>query len=240
MKLGVNIDHVATLRQARRIVNYPSPLIAALIAQSSGADSIVAHLREDRRHIKDKDVFQIRKMVDIGFNLEMAVNPEIVDIACELKPDKSTIVPERRQEITTEGGVNLITGEKQFKKAFKKLKAERIEVSVFIDPDLNQIKKAHALGVTSLEIHTGRYADAKAKKEQTSEFKRVYRSAEYAKKLGFFVAAGHGLNYRNVSRIAEIEEVEELNIGHSIISRSVFLGLPLAVKDMVRLISPKR
>lgn len=239
MKLGVNIDHVATLRQVRKIVDYPSPLLAALIVQNSGADSIVAHLREDRRHIKDKDVFQIRKMIDISFNLEMAVNPGIVDIACELKPDKSTVVPERRQEITTEGGVNLIAGEKKFKKAFKQLKSAGIEVSVFIDPDLTQIKKAHALGVTSLEIHTGRYADAKSKREQTSEFKRVYKSAKYAKKLGFFVAAGHGLNYKNVSRIAGIEEVEELNIGHSIISRSVFLSLPLAVKDMVRLINSK-
>ena len=236
MKLGVNVDHVATLREARKTVEYPSPLTASLIAQYSGADSIVIHLREDRRHIKEEDAFLIKKAIDIELNLEMSLNREIVDIACKLKPNKATLVPERRQEITTEGGLDLFKEERRIKSALKKLRASGIEVSVFIDPDLSQIRKARELNLTHIELHTGRYAEAKTKKRREVEFKRIYQSAKFAHKEGLFVSAGHGLNYKNVRRIARINYIQELNIGHSIISRAVFVGLPLAIEEMRRLI----
>ncbi|MCD6540170.1 MAG: pyridoxine 5'-phosphate synthase [Candidatus Omnitrophica bacterium] len=236
MKLGVNVDHVATLREARKTVEYPSPLTASLIAQYSGADSIVIHLREDRRHIKEKDAFLIKETIDIELNLEMSLNREIVDIACELKPNKATLVPERRQEITTEGGLDLFKEERRIKSALKKLRASGIEVSVFIDPNLSQIRKAKELNLTHIELHTGRYAEAKTKKRRGVEFKRIYQSAKFAHKEGLFVSAGHGLNYENVRRIARINYIQELNIGHSIISKAIFIGLPLAIEEMRRLI----
>lgn len=237
MKLGINIDHVATLRQARKIVQYPSPLTAALIAQSSGADSIVIHLREDRRHIQEKDAFLIKKIIDIDLNLEMSINPQIVQIASRLKPNKATIVPEKRQELTTEGGFDVVSKEKKLKKALKELYKANIEVSVFIDPNILQIKKAKELGVGVIELHTGCYCDAKTKKSRDREFKRIYQASSYARKTGLFVAAGHGLNYANVKKIAKIKYIQELNIGHSIISRAVFIGLPLAVEEMKQLIN---
>ena len=236
MKLGVNIDHVATVRQARRIVDYPSPCLAALMAQYGGADSIVIHLREDRRHIRDKDAFLIKNIIDIELNLEMSINSRIVGIACCLKPNKATIVPEKRQEITTEGGFDIIEKEAGFRSAFKRLKKAGIQVSVFIDPISSQIKKAKDLGVELIELHTGKYADAKTKRRRDCEFKRIYQAAKLARKLGLFVAAGHGLNYQNTKRIAGIKYIQELNIGHSIISRSIFLGLPLAIEEMRKLI----
>lgn len=236
MKLGVNVDHVATLREARKTVEYPSPVSAALISQYAGADSIVVHLREDRRHIKEKDVFLIKKVIDVELNLEMSLNKEIVEIASILKPNKATIVPERRREVTTEGGLNLLKEEKKLKSALEKLKKAGIKVSVFIDPEISQIKKAKQLGLTMLELHTGRYAEAKTKKQKEKEFKRIYEAAKFAQKEGFFVSAGHGLNYTNVRRIAKIKYIQELNIGHSIISRAVFVGLPLAIEEMRKLI----
>ena len=236
MKLGVNVDHVATLREARKIVDYPCPLDAVMIAQRSGADSIVVHLREDRRHIKEKDVFSIKRKIGKDLNLEMSVDEEIVSIACGLKPGKATIVPERRQEITTEGGFDLIGREKRTKQVLKRLRKYGIPMSVFIAPSLSQIKKADELGIDTIEIHTGRYADAKTKKERDRQFRIVRDAAKFAKGLGFFVAAGHGLNYQNVKRISRIKYIDELNIGHSIIAESVFVGLAKAVKRMKALI----
>jgi pyridoxine 5-phosphate synthase len=236
MKLGVNVDHVATLRQARKVVGYPCPLTAARIAQRFGADSIVAHLREDRRHIKEKDIFAIKKNIRVDLNLELSVDKNIVRIAAKLKPDKATIVPERRQEITTEGGFDLIAKQKQIIQALKRLWQAGIAVSVFINPDISQISKAKALGIDTIELHTGKYADAKNKKERDRQFQRIYAAARFAKNLGFFVAAGHGLNYRNVKRIAKIKYIDELNIGHSIIAESVFIGLGSAIRKMRRLI----
>jgi len=236
MRLGVNVDHAATLREARRSVGYPCPVTAALMAQYSGADSIVIHLREDRRHIKEKDAFLIRQLIDIELNLEMSVNSGIVDIACLIKPDKATIVPERRQEITTEGGFDLIGKERKIRGVLKKLSKANIEVSAFIDPFVSQIKKAKELGIKIIELHTGSYSDAKTRKRRDYEFKRIYQSAKLARNLGLFVAAGHGLNYENTRRIAGIKYIDELNIGHSIISRAIFIGLPLAVEEMRQLI----
>ncbi|MBN2120183.1 MAG: pyridoxine 5'-phosphate synthase [Candidatus Omnitrophica bacterium] len=237
MKLGINVDHVATLREARKIVDYPSPFKAALTAQKSGADSVVIHLREDRRHIKDTDAILIKKKLKISLNLEMSVNPEIVDIATRLKPDKATIVPERRQEITTEGGFDLFKEEKKLVKALKKLRKSGISVSVFIDPLSSQIKKAKDLSIDAIELHTGKFCEAKTEKSRKYQFQRIYRAAKLAHDLGLFVAAGHGLNYKNVKKIAGIKYINELNIGHSIISESVFLGLPEAIKAMRRLIN---
>ena len=236
MKLGVNIDHVATLREVRKIVEYPSPVTAALLAQYAGANSIVAHLREDRRHIKKEDLFLIKEVIDIELNLEMSLNKEIVEIASQIKPKKATIVPERRREITTEGGLDLFKEEKRLSSALNNLKKSHIEVSVFIDPKISQIKKAKQIGLTMIELHTGRYAEAKTKKKREAEFKRIYEAAKFAKKEGFFVSAGHGLNYTNVRKIAKIKYIQELNIGHSIIAQAVFVGLPLAIEEMRRLI----
>lgn len=236
MKLGVNIDHIATLREARKIVSYPSPVLGALIAQSTGADSIVAHLREDRRHIKDADLILLKEFLDIDLKLEMSINREIVDIACAIKPDKATVVPERRQEVTTEGGLDLKAKEKRSRKAFRKLKSAGIDISVFIDPVLTQIKKAKDLGASVIELHTGKYSDAKNKRDKKKELNRIIRAAKFGVEQGFFVAAGHGLNYDNVEEISGIDYIEELNIGHSIISRAIFTGLPLAIKQMRNII----
>jgi pyridoxine 5-phosphate synthase len=236
MKLGVNVDHIATLRQARKIVEYPSPVAGALIAQFCGADSIVMHLRKDRRHIHEKDIFLAKELLEIDFNLEMSIDQEIVDIACELKPVKVTIVPERRQEITTEGGFDIKKYENRFKKAQSKLIKAGIEISVFIDPVISQIEQAKRLKVKSLELHTGKYATARSREKINKEFQRLARTAEYAYNQGFFVAAGHGLNYENTNRIKKIKYIKELNIGHSIIAYSVITGLPGAVKRMKQLI----
>jgi pyridoxine 5-phosphate synthase len=231
MKLGVNIDHVATLREARRGLE-PSPVIAALICESAGADSIVAHLREDRRHIKEADVFLLRKTVRSKFNLEMSCASEIVDIACRLKPDQVTLVPEKRQELTTEGGLDIAATPQKIKKAVEKLRKHGIEVSIFIDPNKRQIDAAHKIGVNLIEIHTGSYADARTPLEGKKRLETIKRFADYAKEKGFSVFAGHGLNYYNVKKISRIQAIEELNIGHSIISRAVLFGLTQAVKDM--------
>ena len=232
MRLGVNIDHVATLREARKITVYPSPVLAALIAQSSGADSIVAHLREDRRHIKESDVFMIKENINIELNLEMSINKEIVEIACRLRPAKATIVPEKRQEITTEGGFDVIAQEKPLMEAVERLDEAGIEVSVFIDPLIAQLKYCGRLGIRSVELHTGAYAGARTVKKRDTELKKISRAAVFARGCGFFVAAGHGLHYDNAETIASIKAIEELNIGHSIIARSVFCGLGMAVRQM--------
>lgn len=233
-KLGVNIDHVATLRQARGGTE-PSPVEAALICEKAGCGSIVAHLREDRRHINDKDVFELKKRVKTRFNLEMSINPEIVDIALQLKPHQVTLVPEKRQELTTEGGLSVIKYEKTLGKILESFRKQGIDVSVFIDPDKDEIRRTIYIGIGIIEIHTGKYSLARDRKSMDMEFKRIKESTDYAMSLGLIVNAGHGLNYANVKRIACIKGINELNIGHSIISRALFTGLSKAVRDMKRL-----
>ncbi len=236
--LGVNIDHVATLRQARGGTE-PEPVFAALICQAAGADSIVIHLREDRRHIKDRDLLVLKKTVSIKLNLEMSMSSEIVDIACRIKPDQATLVPEKRQELTTEGGLDAVSNFQKLKKVIAMLKKSDIAVSLFIDPGKKQIDAASRLGVKMVELHTGRYADAKDEKEQNKYFNEIKAAANYARRKKIHVFAGHGLNYNNVSRIASLKGIEELNIGHSIICRAVFVGLNQAVRQMVSLINRK-
>lgn len=237
-KLGVNIDHVATLRQARRGFE-PDPIAAAVLCLKAGAHSIVAHLREDRRHIQDSDVCSLRKVIRKGFNLEMSINPGVVEVALDVKPDQVTLVPERRQELTTEGGLDVIGNIQRLKKIAADFKAQKIVVSLFIAADSKQIEAAGELNVDAIELHTGRYADAKTRLARSQEFKKIREMARYAHRLGIVVNAGHGLNYQNTTEIARIPEIVELNIGHSIISRAVTTGLPIAVKDMLRLCKGK-
>jgi len=234
-KLGVNIDHVATLREARRI-DYPDPIEAAAIVEKAGADAIVVHLREDRRHIKDEDVRLLRKKVRTKLNLEMSINKDIVKIAKRIRPDQSTLVPERRQELTTEGGLDVVSNFKRVKKVVDDLKKSGIIVSLFIDPDPRQIKAASQIGAEAIEIHTGEYANSRSKKEREKHLYLIKEAAELASGYKLDVYAGHGLNYENVKAIARIKEIRELNIGHSIISKAVFVGLAEAVKQMKRLI----
>ena len=234
-RLGVNIDHVATLREVRHGIE-PEPLFAALISEASGADSIVVHLREDRRHIKERDVYILRKAARTMLNLEMSCAPRIVDIACKIKPDRATLVPEKRQELTTEGGLDTAGNLLKVKKTVKKLSSKGIAVSLFIDPEKKQIDAAVKTGSKMIELHTGRYADARTKKEEDKYFTQIVKASSYAKKKGLKVFGGHGLNYYNVSRIAGIKDIEELNIGYSIICRAVLVGLSKAVSEMKGLI----
>lgn len=234
-RLGVNIDHIASLRELRK-AQVPEPAWAALICQSAGADAIVAHLREDRRHIKDQDLLVLKKIVKVKFNLEMSLSDEIVDIACKIRPDQITLVPEKRQELTTEGGLDVIRHSKRITLAKKRLEKKDIEVSLFIDPDKAQIKEAKRIGIKFIELHTGSYSNATNKKNQDKEFKKLADSVAYARKLGLIIFAGHGLDYSNASRVAKIRGVEELNIGYSIICRAVFVGLEKAIKEMLELI----
>lgn len=231
-KLGINVDHIATLRQARRGI-YPDPVRAALICEEAGCDSIVAHLREDRRHINDNDVQRLKRSVKTRFNLEMSISPEIVDIACNLKPNQATLVPERRQELTTEGGLDVIAQQIRLKKTIKKLSASGLEVSLFIDPNKRQIAAAANSGAKIIEIHTGHYADARSAAQRDQYYKQIMAAVDFGRKLGLIVNAGHGLGYDNTKKIAEIEGIYELNIGYSIICRSVFSGLKNAVKEML-------
>ena len=236
-RLGVNIDHVATLREVRHGFE-PDPVFAALIAQAAGADSIVVHLREDRRHIKEKDLYILKTLAKTKLNLEMSVAEDIVEIACKVKPDQATLVPEKRQEITTEGGLDVVANFERIKQVLAKLKKQGIEVSLFIDPDKKQIDASHKLGAGIIELHTGRYADAKNDKEQDKYFKELETAVNYAKgKKGLSVCAGHGLNYYNVARVAKIKGIEELNIGYSIVCRAVLVGLGQAIKEMKMLIA---
>lgn len=233
--LGVNIDHVATLRQARREED-PDPILAARVCEQAGADSIVAHLREDRRHMQDRDILVLRKTVKTRLNFEMSIQPGIVDIACIVRPDEATIVPERRQEITTEGGLDVVRNFRRLEKACARLAGKGIIVSLFIAPDRKQIQAARDLGVGVIELHTGAYARAYADRRSSAELKRISTMCAFACKLGLSVNAGHGLNYDNVRPIARIKGMRELNIGHAIISRAVFTGLAPAVKEMRRLV----
>ncbi|MDD4981761.1 MAG: pyridoxine 5'-phosphate synthase [Candidatus Omnitrophota bacterium] len=236
MRLGVNIDHIATLRQARRALE-PEPAFAALLAEKSGADSIVVHLREDRRHINDNDLYVLRGIVRTRLNMEMSISKKIVDIACAVKPNQSTLVPEKREELTTEGGLDVIKNFSKIKEAVLKLQDEGIDVSIFVDPHLNQIRSVSKAGARMIELHTGRYANAKGKMQELKCLNELRSAAKFAKSLGMNVFAGHGLDYNNVTRVAVINEIEELNIGHSIVARGVFVGLGRAVKDMKELIN---
>ena len=234
-KLGINIDHVATLRQARGELE-PDPILAAQICEEAGADSIVAHLREDRRHINDRDILRLRKTVKTRFNLEMSLNNEIVNIALRIRPDQATLVPEKRKEITTEGGLDIIKYFDRIKRTVRLLEYRGIVVSLFIDPVIEQIQKTKESGAKVIELHTGNYARAKTRTHIQKELYRLIACTKFAQHLGLIVNAGHGLNYHNARAIAKIPTIEELNIGHSIISRAVFIGLKQAVKEMIHLI----
>ena len=231
IRLGVNIDHVATLRQARRALE-PDPLHAAVLALLGGADGITIHLREDRRHINDRDVRLLRQTVTNILNLELSVADEIVGIACEVKPDQATLVPERREELTTEGGLDVVTHQNAVAKAMERLQKAGIAVALFIDPDIRQIEIAKVLGAKAIEIQTARYSEAKTHETRLIELNALQESTEFAKQVGLNVHMGHGLNYENVYAVAQIPGVEEFNIGHSIVSRAVLVGMERAVREM--------
>ena len=235
IKLGVNIDHIATLRQARR-GDEPDPIEAARVCETAGCDSIVAHLREDRRHIQDADVWTLRKTVRTRFNLEMSLESKIIAIAARLKPDQVTIVPERRQEITTEGGLDVPANARRVEKALNVFQKKNITVSLFIAPQRAQIMTCRDLGIKMIELHTGRYAEAKTAAAKKIELKKLADATRLANELGMTVNAGHGLNYENTPGVARIPGMEELNIGHSIVARAAFVGLRAAVKEMLQLI----
>ena len=238
MHLGVNIDHVATVRQARG-TRYPDPLHAALLAEQSGADSITLHLREDRRHIQDADVRAFRAALQTRMNLEMAATDEMLRIAQEIRPQDCCLVPERRNEVTTEGGLDVLSQESALAGACSTLAAAGIRVSIFIDPDARQLDAARRVGAPVVELHTGSFADAQGA-TQARELTRLRDAARYAAKLGFTVHAGHGLHYHNVQAVAAIPEIVELNIGHAIIARALLQGMASAVAEMKRLMLEAR
>jgi pyridoxine 5-phosphate synthase len=228
--LGINIDHVATLRNARG-TTYPDPLKAAQLAEEYGADLITLHLREDRRHIKDADLINMRPLIKTRMNLECAVTPEMIEIACQVKPHDVCLVPEKRQEVTTEGGLDVIGNFENIKNATQRLIKENITVSIFIDPDEQQIAKAKEAGATVIELHTGKYADTSGDIQQ-KELERIKVAAKFGRSIGLKVNAGHGLHEGNVKAIAEILEIAELNIGHAIVAEAVFKGWKAAIQDM--------
>jgi pyridoxine 5-phosphate synthase len=231
IRLGVNIDHVATVRQARR-ADEPDPAAAAVLALLGGADGITVHLREDRRHIQDRDVRLLRPLVTDRLNLEMAAVDAIADIACEVRPDEATLVPERRQELTTEGGLDVVANEQAVARVVQRLQAAGIEVSLFLDPDVRQIELARQLGAQAVEIQTARYSEARTPRDRDDQLAALRTATEFALDRGLHVHMGHGLNYTNVQAVAAIPGVEELNIGHSIVARAVLVGLERAVRDM--------
>lgn len=233
--LAINVDHVATIRQARG-GNEPDPVTAAAICELAGAAGIVVHLREDRRHIQDRDVLLLRQTVKTKLNLEMAAAKEIIDFALKLQPDMVTLVPEKRKELTTEGGLDVVANEKKMRKTIKKMADAGIPVSIFIDPDATQIEASQEVGATFVELHTGRYCDAKNEQEREEEFQLIKSSAELAFDSGLRVNAGHGLDYQTTSRVASLSSIEELSIGHAIMSRAIFVGLDQAVREMLALI----
>lgn len=237
--LGVNIDHVATLRQARGTI-YPEPVQAALVAEQAGADSITAHLREDRRHIQDRDIFLLKDMIHTRLNMEMAVTDEMIGIATQVRPAACCLVPEKREELTTEGGLDVVGNLQRMQWACDQLAGAGVEVSLFIDPDEAQIDAAVKAGAPVVELHTGRYAEAKDAAQQAEELARIRQVARYAHSAGLQVNAGHGLHFYNVKAICAIPELVELNIGHSIIAQAVFSGLAQTVKDLKRIMRNAR
>lgn len=237
--LGVNIDHVATLRQARG-TRYPDPIEAVYAAENGGADGITVHLREDRRHIQERDVELIQQVLLTRLNLEMAVTDEMVKFAEKIRPIYCCLVPEKREELTTEGGLNVLADETRVRDVCQRLAEANIQVSLFIDPDPAQIEAAVRCDAPVIEIHTGQYADAKNAAEQAAELQRIIVAANFADQAGLIVNAGHGLHYQNVQAIAQIPQIHELNIGHGIIARSIFMGLENAVREMKRLMNDAR
>ncbi len=237
--LGVNIDHVATLRQARG-TRFPEPLQAALVAEQAGADGITAHLREDRRHIQDRDIELLQQMLHTRLNLEMAVTEEMLLIASTIRPAACCLVPEKREELTTEGGLDIVGATEKIHDACVRLADAGIEVSLFIDPDRKQIDAAVEVGVPVIELHTGRFADSNSPEQRKEELLRIKQAASYAHSAGLQVNAGHGLNIHNVADICRIPQIVELNIGHSIIAQSVFFGLEKTINDLKTLMSQTR
>lgn len=235
VELGVNIDHVATVRNARGTV-YPDPVEAAQLAEQAGADLITLHLREDRRHIRDEDVFRLRPLLLTRMNLEMAVTKEMVDLACQIKPHDVCLVPERRDEVTTEGGLDVVGNFAHVQAAVRTLQDAKIRVSLFIDPDETQILASREAGATVIELHTGRYAEASEDSAQQEERQRIAQAAEVGLRAGLRVNAGHGLNISNVRSIATIPGIAELNIGHAIVARAIFIGWQAAIREMKALI----
>jgi len=234
-ELGVNIDHVATLRQARKTYE-PDPIWAAVLAELGGADGITVHLREDRRHIQDRDLRLLRETVTVKLNLELACNQDVLEIACQVRPDQATLVPERREEVTTEGGLDALSHRDAVARAVRQLQAAGIDVSLFLDPDLGQIELAAELGADAVELHTGQYALARGK-DQQEELAKLAVAGQRIRQFGMALHAGHGLNYRNVRPVAGLAEMHELNIGHSIVARAVMVGLERAVREMKDLIA---
>ena len=234
-ELGVNVDHVATIRQARKTVE-PDPVWAAVKAELAGAMGITIHLREDRRHIQDRDLYVLKQTTQVKLNLEMAATDEMTNIAIDAHPDQVTLVPEKREELTTEGGLNLLGDREGIQKSIDALQAAGIEVSLFIDPDPKQIATANELGVDAVELHTGCYADARTGEEVDQEYERLEEASLLVQQQGLLLHMGHGLTYRNVKPIADIPGVAELNIGHSIVARAVIVGFEEAVREMVALV----
>jgi pyridoxine 5-phosphate synthase len=237
--LGVNIDHVATIRQARG-TRYPDPVYAALMAEQAGADSITLHLREDRRHIQDRDLRSMKDVLQTRMNLEMAVTEEMLDIAVDIRPRDCCLVPERREELTTEGGLDVASQADRIQQACARLSEAGIRVSLFVDPDPAQMEASVSVGAPVVELHTGAYADAVGEEAQLRELNRVREAAAHAASLGLRVHAGHGLHYHNVQPVAAIPAVRELNIGHAIVARAIFDGLSTAVIEMKRLMAEAR
>jgi pyridoxine 5-phosphate synthase len=238
IRLGINIDHVATVRQARR-AQYPDPVHAALLAEQAGADSITVHLREDRRHIQDRDVRALRGLLQTRMNLEMAVTEEMLGIACELRPADCCLVPEKRAEVTTEGGLDAASQVPRLQEAAQRLAQAGVRLSLFIDPEPRQVEAAARIGAPAIELHTGAYAESSGP-AQAAELSRLLASAQLGARLGLSVHAGHGLHYHNVQPVAAIREIVELNIGHAIVARAIFTGLASAVRDMKALMTAAR
>jgi len=236
MRLGVNVDHIATLREARR-TDEPDPVIAAALAELAGADQITCHLRGDRRHVKERDLEILRRTVRTRLNVEMAATEEMVKMAAAIKPACVTLVPERREEITTEGGLDVILNQNHLKRIVTALRESHLVVSIFVDPDFDQLKAASKIDATLIEINTGKYAEARGEELRSLELTKVAGAARAGRKLGLGVVAGHGLTYQNVSAIAAIPEIEELNIGHSIIARASLVGIERAVREMKALLA---
>ncbi|HEX2963323.1 MAG TPA: pyridoxine 5'-phosphate synthase [Ignavibacteriales bacterium] len=235
MRFCLNVDHIATLRNARG-ENQPDPVTVALIAEQVGVDGIVVHLREDRRHINERDLRLLRELVTTKLDLEMAAVPEIINIACDVQPELATLVPEKRLELTTEGGLNVIDNIEKVSGAIKQLHEAGIAVSLFIEPDINQINAAAEIGADIIEIHTGHYANAATEDEQLDELERVRIAAKQAKKLGLGVNAGHGLDYQNIKQFIEVTDIDEVSIGHAVIARAVVVGIKDAVEEMKRIL----
>ena len=236
MKLSLNVDHIATLRNARG-ESQPDPITAALLAEQAGVDGIVVHLREDRRHVNERDVRLLRELLTTKLDLEMAATEEIIRIACDIGPELATIVPENRKELTTEGGINVIDNISLLKDAISELHNSEIEVSLFIEPDIKQVEAAAEINSDFIEIHTGVFANAFSEEEQFDELERIRIAVKQAKKLGLGVNAGHGLDYQNIKVFRELADIDEVSIGHAIIARAVFVGIEKAVKEMFALIN---